>query len=57
MPQNTRVLRRVGGEPGLNYLCAGLQQFFAHATPHVEHIVADVSRLGECPIPRNELGI
>jgi hypothetical protein len=44
MPQNTRVLRRVGGEQGLNYLCAGLQQFFAHATPHVEHIVADVSR-------------
>lgn len=28
-----RLLRTPDGEPGLNYLCAGLKRFFAHAVP------------------------
>jgi uncharacterized protein len=31
-PKN-RLLRTPDGEPGLNYLCAGLKRFFAHAVP------------------------
>jgi uncharacterized protein len=31
-PKN-RLLRTPEGEPGLNYLCAGLKRYFAHAAP------------------------
>jgi uncharacterized protein len=31
-PKN-RILKTPDGEPGLNYLCAGLKIFFAHVTP------------------------
>jgi uncharacterized protein len=38
-PKN-RLLRTPDGEPGLNYLCAGLRRFFAHAVPEADGIVA-----------------
>ena len=38
MPKN-RIIRTADGEPGLNYLCAGLKKYFAHALPEVERIV------------------
>lgn len=37
-PKN-RLIRTPDGEPGLNYLCAGLKKFFAHAAPEVDRIV------------------
>jgi uncharacterized protein len=36
-PKN-RLLRTPAGEPGLNYLCSGLKQFFRHATPTANRI-------------------
>jgi hypothetical protein len=39
-------LRTATGEPGPNDLCSGLQRFFAHAIPEVEHIVADLRQQG-----------
>lgn len=42
-PKN-RLLRTADGEPGLNYLCRGFKQYFAHAIPEVERIVADLPR-------------
>lgn len=42
-PKN-RLLRTPDGEPGLNYLCAGLKKFYAHAVPKVERIVAELRR-------------
>ena len=36
-PKN-RIIRTPDGEPGLNYLCRGFKQFFAHATPGIERI-------------------
>ncbi len=38
-PKN-RFIRTPDGEPGLNYLCRGFKQFFAHALPEVDRIVA-----------------
>ncbi|MFO1433169.1 MAG: anaerobic sulfatase maturase [Candidatus Competibacteraceae bacterium] len=38
-PKN-RLLRTPEGEPGLNYLCAGLKRFYRHALPEVDRIVA-----------------
>ena len=40
-PKN-RLLRTPDGEPGLNYLCPGLKQFFAHAAPTAEKLAAQV---------------
>jgi uncharacterized protein len=37
-PKN-RLIRTADGEPGLNYLCRGFKQFFAHAIPDVDRIV------------------
>jgi hypothetical protein len=31
-------------EPGLNYLCRGFKQYFAHAIPEVERICADLRK-------------
>jgi len=45
-PKN-RLLRAPDGEPGLNYLCAGLRHFFAHAGPQ-----ADETRLSCAHPPR-----
>jgi uncharacterized protein len=43
-PKN-RILRTPDGEPGLNYLCAGLQAFFAHVDRPMR-IMADLLRRG-----------
>jgi uncharacterized protein len=42
-PKN-RIIRTPDGEPGLNYLCRGFKQFFAHAIPEVDRIVADLTK-------------
>ena len=42
-PKN-RFIRTPDGEPGLNYLCAGLKKFFKYATPTIDRIVADLKR-------------
>lgn len=42
-PKN-RIIRTPDGEAGLNYLCRGFKQFFAHALPEVERIVADLRK-------------
>jgi uncharacterized protein len=42
-PKN-RLLRTPDGEPGLNYLCAGLKRFYAHALPEIDRIVADLRK-------------
>jgi uncharacterized protein len=34
-PKN-RFIRTPDGEPGLNYLCAGLRQYFAHVDPYMK---------------------
>jgi uncharacterized protein len=41
-PKN-RLLRTPDGEPGLNYLCAGLKQFFRHAVPTATKMAAELS--------------
>ncbi len=40
-PKN-RLIRTPDGEPGLNYLCAGLKKFYKHVLPEVERIVGEV---------------
>jgi uncharacterized protein len=42
-PKN-RFIRTPDGEPGLNYLCRGFKQFFAHALPEVERIAANLRK-------------
>jgi len=42
-PKN-RLIRTADGEPGLNYLCRGFKQFFAHAIPEVDRIVRHLQR-------------
>ena len=44
-PKN-RVLSTPDGEPGLNWLCAGLKAFFAHTQRHMR-IMADLLRRGQ----------
>ncbi len=44
-PKN-RVLNTPDGEPGLNWLCAGLKEFFTHTKPYM-HIMADLLRRGQ----------
>jgi uncharacterized protein len=39
-PRN-RFLRAPDGEAGLNYLCRGYRQFFAHVGPRVDHLAAE----------------
>jgi len=50
-PKN-RIIRTADGEPGLNYLCRGLKQYFAHAIPEVERIAA---RLRQQPLQPRKL--
>jgi len=50
-PKN-RLIRTADGEPGLNYLCRGFKQFFAHAIPEVDRIV---KRLQRQPSPSQRL--
>jgi len=40
-PKN-RIIRTPDGEPGLNYLCRGFKQYFAHVLPEVDKIVAEL---------------
>jgi uncharacterized protein len=40
-PKN-RLIRTPDGEPGLNYLCAGLKKFFKHALPEVGRIANEI---------------
>lgn len=42
-PKN-RVIRTPDGEPGLNYLCRGFKQFFAHAIPEINRIVEELQQ-------------
>ena len=35
-----RFLRTIGGEPGLNYLCAAYKRFFNHIDPHMQALAA-----------------
>ena len=42
-PKN-RLMRTPDGEPGLNYLCAGLKKFYKHALPEVERIAGELRR-------------
>lgn len=45
-PKN-RLLRTTSGELGLNYLCSGLKQFYAHIQRDIPRILRDVAqRLG-----------
>ena len=50
-PKN-RLLRSPDGEPGLNYLCAGLKRFFAHAVPEAKRIAARLNHGRTVPAPR-----
>jgi uncharacterized protein len=34
-----RIIRTPDGEPGLNYLCAGLKRFFRHSRPHLQKLM------------------
>ena len=43
-----RIITSPDGEPGLNYLCAGLRRFFAYSRPYLRDLAALV-RLGERP--------
>jgi uncharacterized protein len=42
-PKN-RLLRTSAGEPGLNYLCSGLKQFFRHASPAANRLAKKLKR-------------
>lgn len=43
-PKN-RLIRTASGEPGLNYLCAGLYAFYDHIGPDLIHILQRLGRL------------
>jgi len=49
-PKN-RLIRAPDGEPGLNYLCAGLKKFYKHALPEIERIVDEIRRRQNLNIP------
>jgi uncharacterized protein len=42
----------LGGEPGLNYLCAGYRRFFRHIDPYMRFMAEE---LGEGRAPANEM--
>jgi len=37
-----RILATAGGEPGLNYLCAGYKMFFEHIEPHMKAMAKEL---------------
>ena len=49
-PKN-RLIRTPDGEPGLNYLCAGLKKFYKHALPEVERIAGEILQQRNSNIP------
>jgi len=49
-----RFFRRADGEPGLNYLCRGFRQYFAHAIPEVERIVRRFAEAAD-PAPETDV--
>jgi uncharacterized protein len=51
-PKN-RLIRTPDGEPGLNYLCAGLKKFYKHAMPEVERIAAGIRQRQSPNIPKH----
>lgn len=50
-PRN-RLLTTPDGEPGLNYLCAGLKKFYRHAGPELDRIVQGIKQEGIHPLAR-----
>ncbi|MFD2181679.1 anaerobic sulfatase maturase [Rhodoplanes azumiensis] len=52
-PRN-RLIRTPDGEPGLNYLCAGLKRFFRHAGPVADEIAADLRPRTPAFAPRRD---
>ena len=50
-PKN-RLLRTPDGEPGLNYLCPGLKQFFRHAVPAAKRMAAELNAAPQRPQAR-----
>jgi serine-type anaerobic sulfatase-maturating enzyme len=50
-PKN-RLIRTPDGEPGLNYLCAGLKRFYRHALPEVERIVSEIRQQQGSRVPK-----
>ena len=40
-PKN-RIIKTADGEPGLNYLCKGLQLYFRHVMPFMEYMVEEL---------------
>ncbi|MFO1398114.1 MAG: anaerobic sulfatase maturase [Burkholderiales bacterium] len=55
-PKN-RLLRTPDGEPGLNYLCRGLQQFFRHAVPTAKRMAAQLQAAPVDPRPRMDFAV
>jgi uncharacterized protein len=47
-----RFIRTPAGEPGLNYLCAGLKRFFLHSRAPIERIASR----DQPPVPRPAVG-
>jgi uncharacterized protein len=47
-----RFIRTPAGEPGLNYLCAGLKRFFLHSRAPIERIASRQ----QAPRPRTAVG-
>lgn len=39
-----RVLTTPGGEPGLNYLCAGYRRFFNHVGPYMQFMTRELQQ-------------
>ena len=50
-PKN-RLLRTPDGEPGLNYLCPGLKNFFAHAVPVAQRLAEKLRAVPGSPRSR-----
>jgi uncharacterized protein len=51
-----RFIRTPDGEPGLNYLCAGLKRFFLHSRSPLEKLAAREREPAPAPAPRTAPG-